>query len=120
MIKVAQAMQVMQVPGNRGMLAIDLQGIQSLMTAGIAGGLKGTQRSIGKACQYGAGIIDTHLLHLARQVVHALFDKGLGHGSHAVHFAVEPQSRVKAMGQQVPGDTATGNRCIQYGEGPYG
>ena len=43
MVKVIEPVQVVQVPGNRGLLAVDLKGVQGFVAAGVAGGLENRQ-----------------------------------------------------------------------------
>ena len=45
-IEIGKAVQVVQIPRNRGFFTIDLQGKERFVTAGITGGFEGTQRSV--------------------------------------------------------------------------
>src|SRR5713226_668169 len=113
MIKIVEAMQIVQVPGYRGMLAVDLKGVESLMAAGIARGFEDRQRAVLESCQKGAGVVDADFFHFARQIVLAFLDKGFGHGVHRSDAAVEPESRVDAVSEEVAGDAAAGGRDVQ-------
>src|ERR1700733_1719003 len=77
MIVVLQPVQVVQVPGNRSMFAVDLERVESLVPAGIARSLKSSQRSVLKARQEQTGIVDSYRFRLARQVVLPALDKSL-------------------------------------------
>jgi hypothetical protein len=39
-VEVAQPVQVVQVPGDRGVLAVDLERVERLVAAGVAGGFE--------------------------------------------------------------------------------
>src|SRR5882724_1809672 len=80
MIEIVEAMQIMQVPGYRGMLAVDLKGVESLVAAGIAGGFEDRQRAVLESCQKGAGVVDADFFHFARQIVLAFLNKRFRHG----------------------------------------
>ena len=112
-----EAMQVVQVPLEAHVLAIHLEGVESLMAAGITGGLKETQRTVVEVAHEGARVIDAHLLDLAGQGVLALFDKRLGHGADILNTAIEPHGRIDAVRQQVAGDTRTRGLHIQTPQG---
>ena len=64
----------------RGVFAVDFEGVQRLVAAGVAGGFEVGQRAVREAAEEGAGIVDADLLDLAGEVVLALLDERLGHG----------------------------------------
>jgi hypothetical protein len=68
MIEVLEAMKVVEIPGNRGVFAIDLEGVERLVAAGITGGLEGRQRTVGEPGQERAGIVDPDLFDLAGEL----------------------------------------------------
>ena len=80
-VEVLQPVQVVQVPVDRGVLAVDLEGVERLVAAGVARRFERGQRAVAEAAQEGAGVVDADLLDLAGQVVLALLDEGLGHGA---------------------------------------
>jgi hypothetical protein len=80
MIEILQAMQIVQVPENGCVLAVDLECIQRLVAARIAGRLERGQRSVVEARQERAGVVDAHFLHAAGQRMLALLDERFGHG----------------------------------------
>ena len=57
-VEVAEPMQVVQVPGDRGVLAVDLERVQGLVAAGVAGGLEVAQRAVAEAAEERAGVVD--------------------------------------------------------------
>src|SRR6185437_17154656 len=80
MIEKGKAMQVVQVPGDRSVLAIDFERIKRLVAARVAGRLKGCQRAVAEAREKGAGVVDLHLFDLAAHRMRALLDEGVGGG----------------------------------------
>src|SRR6266404_4006171 len=79
MIEELQAMQIVQVPGDRGMLTVDLQSVQRLVAARVASRFESRQRPIAEPCQECAGIVDPYVFDLAGQVVLAPLDEGLAY-----------------------------------------
>ena len=108
-IEILQPVQVVQVPGDRGVLAVDLERVERLVAARVAGRLESGQRAVGEARQEQAGVVDPDRLDLAGQGVLPLLDEGLGRRGDVVDAAVEPHRGVDAMGQQVAGHAAAGN-----------
>jgi len=95
------------------MLAVDLEGIQGLVAARVAGRFKAGQRAVVEAAHEGAGVVDAHLLDLARQVVLALLHERFGHGVNRGQRPVEPQGGVDAVSEQIAGDAAAGGGHVQ-------
>ena len=112
-IEILNAMQVVQVPKGRRVLAVDFERIESLVPARIACRFKRRERAIFKAAQKRAGIVNSDRLDVARQIVFALFDKGLGHRHHFADRAIQPQRRVNVVRQQIASHAAARNRHIQ-------
>ena len=112
-IEVLEAVQVVQVPEDGGVFAVDLEGVERLVAAGVAGGFERGQRAVVEAGQEGAGVVDADLLDLAGEVVLAFLDERLGHGVDRVDAAVEPHGGVDAVGQQVAGHAAAGHLDVQ-------
>ena len=108
-----EAVQIMQVPAQRAVFAVDLERVQRLVAAGIAGGLERCQRAIAETRQKCAGVVDRDLLDPAGQDVLALFDKSLGHGRNRGDGAIQPERGIDAMGEQVAGDAAAGDLGIE-------
>src|SRR2546421_7827437 len=102
-------MQIMEVPENGSMFAIDFEGVERLVPAGVAGGFEGGERAIFEAREKGAGIINADLLDSAAEGVLALFDEGFGHGIDFIYAAVEPDGRINAMSQEVASNAAAGD-----------
>src|SRR5215471_13488846 len=80
MVEPLQAMEIVQVPRDRCMLAVDLQGVQRLVAPRITSRLKRRQRPVAEARQEKTRIVDPDRLHLPREIVLALLDEGLGDG----------------------------------------
>ena len=110
MIEVAESMQVMQVPGDRCVLTVDLKGVQRLVASCVTGGLERSQGSILEATHEGTGIINAHLLDFASERMNAFLDERFRHGTHILNTAVEPEGGINTVSQQIAGDTAAG--CI--------
>ena len=64
-IEKLQAVQIVQVPDDGRILAVDFECVECFMTAGIAGGLKGGQRAVAEARQEEAGVVDADGFHLS-------------------------------------------------------
>ena len=79
-VAVFETVKVVQVPADRGVFAVDLKRIQSLVATSLTRGFKQAQRAVGEVAQEGTGIVNADLLDLARERVGALFDERLGHG----------------------------------------
>src|SRR6516225_520955 len=109
MVEPLQPMQIVQIPCERSVFAVDLEGVEGLMTAGVTGSFEGRQRSVLESGQECTSVIDPNLLLFAGQIVFALLYKGFGDRRHRVHFAVDPDSGVDAMSQQITGYTAPGH-----------
>ena len=80
-VEVLQPVQVVQVPLERGLLAVDLEGVERLVPAGVAGRFEEPERAVVEPAEEGAGVVDADRLDLARQVVLPLLDERLGHGA---------------------------------------
>ena len=79
MIEPLQAMQIVQVPARRRVLAVDLERVERLVAARVARRLEQRQRSVLEPAQERARIVDPDRLDLSGQRVRALLDEGLGH-----------------------------------------
>ena len=64
-IEELQAVEVMQIPADGGVGAVDLQRVQGLVAAGVTGGLKQAERSIVEVTMEDTGVIDSDFLFLA-------------------------------------------------------
>src|SRR6266436_5926175 len=74
MIKILQAVQIMQVPENRSMFAVDFESIQGLVPTRITSRFKGGEGPVVKPGEESASIVDAHLLHFAGEVMFAFLD----------------------------------------------
>ena len=112
-VEVLEPVEVVEVPLQRGLLAVDLEGVERLVAAGVAGRLEEAERAVLEPAEERAGVVDLDRLDLAGQVVLALLDERLGHGGDGGDGAVEPEGRVDAVGQQVAGDARAGGRGVE-------
>src|SRR4029079_2828151 len=85
-------------------LAVDLEGVERLVAAGVAGRLEGAERAVGEAGEGGRGVVYGERLDAPGIGVGALLDEGLGHRAEARDRAVDPEGGVEAMGEEVAGD----------------
>src|SRR5438445_433022 len=74
-IEVLQSMQIMQVPNDRRMLAINFERIQRLVPASVSRCFERRERSVLKARQKRTRIVDADRLNLARQIMPAALDE---------------------------------------------
>src|ERR1043165_650850 len=117
MIEVLEPMQVVQVPEYRSMLAVDLERVEGFVAAGVTSRFKRGEGAVLEAGEKRAGVVDTHLLDLAGEVVLAFFDEGLGHRAHFVDGPVHPDGRIDAMRQQIAGHARPSRLQVQTPEG---
>src|SRR5690606_29130615 len=103
-VEVREVVEVVEVPCERLLLAVDLEGVERLVTAGVAGALEDGQRAVLEAGEEGAGVVDGDGMLFAGAGVDALLDEGLGHGGDGDDLAVDPAGGVDAVGEQVAGD----------------
>jgi len=108
-----EPMQVVQVPGDRHVLAVDLEGVQGLVPASVAGRFERRQRAVMEPAHEGAGVVDPDFLDLARQHVLAFFNERLGHGGEVVDRPVEPERGVDAVGEEISRDAGPGRGHIE-------
>src|SRR4051812_8781679 len=106
-------MEVVKVPLDRGLLAVDLEGVECLVPAGVAGRLEQTERAVLEPAEERAGVVDADWLDLARKVVLALLDERLGHRRNGGDAPVQPDRRVDAMGEQVAGHARAGRGDVE-------
>jgi len=78
-IKILQAVQIVQIPGDRGLLAVDLERIERFVAAGVACGLEAPEGTVSEAGEEEACVVDPDRFDFARQVVHPLLDERVGH-----------------------------------------
>ena len=65
-IEELDAMQIVKIPFCRRILAVDLERVERLVAARVASSFKSSQRSIRKARENRARIVDSNRLHFAR------------------------------------------------------
>ncbi len=113
MIEVIKPVQVVQIPLQRGLLAVDLECVQGLVPASVPGGFKQPQRAVVEPAKEGTSVVDSHRLDLAGEVMLSFFHERLGHGADGIDVPVEPEGRVDAVREQVAGDARAGRRHIE-------
>src|SRR2546421_1084021 len=116
MIEVLEPVQIVKVPKNGGIFAVDLEGIEGLMSARVTGRFERRQRAVPEARQESAGVVDANLFHFAGEVVLALLDEGLGHGAYFVNRAIQPDRGIDAVSQQITRDPRARGLDVQAPE----
>ncbi len=66
-IEVLEAVQVVEVPLQRRLLAVNLEGVERLVTAGVTGRFEEAERAVLEPAEERAGVVDLHRLDLARE-----------------------------------------------------
>ena len=112
-IEPLQPMQVVEVPTDRSVLTVDLEGVQRFVTAGVPGRLEQAERTVLEVTEEGTGVIDPDRLHLSRLGVHPFLHERLGHGRHISDRTVQPNGSIDAVSEQVAGHAGTGGVDIQ-------
>src|SRR5687767_12844707 len=112
-IEVLQAMQVVQVPKDGSVLAIDLKRVKGFVAAGITGRLERGERTVLEAREESACIIDADFLHLASELMRPLLHERLSHGADFINAPVEPDGGVDAVREQIAGHAGAGGLHVQ-------
>ena len=108
-----QPVHVVQVPQEGAALAVDLQRVERLVAAGVAGGLEQSERAVVEAGEHRGGVVDADRLQLAGFGMLALLDEGLGHRREAADRSVDPDGGVEAVGDEVAGDPRARRRDVE-------
>ncbi len=107
MIEELNPMQIVQVPHGGSMLAIDLERVQRLVPARIAGGLECRERAVAKSTLRNALASSIRTgCNFAGQGMFALFDECLGHGGDFGDGTIQPERRIDGVRQQIARDSA--------------
>ena len=106
----------MQVEAQGAVHAVDLEGLERLVTAGVAGTLEQAHRAVLEAAKEHAGVVDGDGRPGPGSLVDPFLDEGLGLGHHLDDRAVQPHRRVDAMRQQIAGDAGAGDGGIEAPE----
>ena len=115
-VEVVEAVEVMQVPLEGLVLAVDLERVEGLVAAGVAGGLELRDRAVFEAAQEDGGVVDGDGLLLARGGVHALLDERLGDRGDLGDVTVDPAGRVDTVGEEVARHAGTGGGGVEAPE----
>src|ERR1039457_3606646 len=59
-IEVLQTVQIVEVPDDGCVLAVDFQGVQGLVPAGVTRGLEGGEGAVAEAGKEETGVVDAH------------------------------------------------------------
>ena len=118
-VEVLQAVQVVQVPDDRGVLAVDLERVERLVAAGVAGRFEHgrASRSSKRQRNAQASSMPTFSTLPVRLCLRSLTNVSVIAVTLLIG-AVEPEGRVDAVGQQVAGDAAAGRRRHRAATGP--
>ena len=98
------------------MFTIDFKGVKRLVTPGVTGGFKQTQRTIGETAEKCTGIIDAHRFNLAGQIMFSLFDECFRHRRDIRYGTIDPECGINTVCQQVASDSGTGGIDVQTPE----
>ena len=90
MVEPLQAMEVVQVPARRGVLAVDLQRVERLVTARIARRFEERERAVLEPAEECTRVVDADRLDAAGERMLALLDERLGHRRDAGERTVQP------------------------------
>src|SRR5262249_59170221 len=74
MIEILQAVQIMEIPHGRSVLAIDFQRVQGFVASCITCGFESRHRSVFETAQKGTRVIDADRFDAACKVILPLFD----------------------------------------------
>lgn len=83
-VEVLEAMQVVEIPRQAGVFAVDLEGVEGFVTSGIASRLKQPERAVAEVAEERAGVIDMDRFFLAGLSVDPFLDEGFGHSADIV------------------------------------
>src|ERR1043166_2566843 len=100
-IEVLQAVEIVQIPENGSAFAVNLKSVEGFVATRITGEFESCERTVVQTGQERAGVIDAHLFNFAGEVVFPFLNECLGHGRDGVDFAIEPNSSIDAMRQEV-------------------
>ena len=115
-VEVVQAVEVMEIPLQRLLLAVDFERVEGLVAACVAGRLELGERTVFEAAQEDARIIDGDGVDLAGGGMDAFFNEGLGHCRYFGDLTVDPSGRVDAMREQVARHAGTSGRGVEAPE----
>ena len=106
----------MKVPLEGLLLAVDLERVERLVAAGVAGGFELRDRAVLEAAEEDRGVVDGDGLLLARGGVDALLDERLGDRGDLGDVTVDPAGRVDAVREQVARHAGTGGGGVEAPE----
>ena len=115
-IEVGETVEVVEVPGERLVVAVDFEGFECFVSTGVAGGLEDGGGAVFETGEEGAGVVDRDRMNLSGFLVDALLDEGFGHGGDTDDVAVDPAGAVDVVCEEVAGDAGAGGRGIESPE----
>ena len=115
-VEVVETVEVVEVPLEGLMFAVDLEGVERLVAASVAGGFELRDRTVLEAAEENRGVVDGDGLLLARGGVDAFLDERLGHRGDLGDVTVDPASRVDAVRKQVARHAGTSGSGVEAPE----
>ena len=112
-LEILKAVEVVEVPKNGSVFAVDFEGVEGFVSASISCGFERGERSVPKPGEESTGIIDANFFDFSGQVVLALLDKGFGHSIDGFKASIQPESGVDAVGKEVAGNAAAGDFDVE-------
>src|SRR5262245_57787659 len=67
--EILEPMQIVKIPENGGVLAVNLEGVKRFMAARITGGFEGRKRTIAEPGEECAGVVDPYGFNFAGEVM---------------------------------------------------
>jgi hypothetical protein len=67
-VEPVEAVEVVEVPLDGGVFAVDFEGVEGFVAAGVAGGFEGGEGAVVEAGEEGAGVVDADGFDLAGEV----------------------------------------------------
>ena len=101
MVEVSEAVEIVEVPREGFVMAVDLEGLVRFMTAGVAGGFEDGGGAIFKTGKESAGVIDGDRVFFTGLLVDTFFDEGLGHGGNGDDVTIDPAGAVDVVRKEI-------------------
>ena len=90
MIEILEPMQIMQIPSDTCVFAVDFQGVKGFVAACIAGRLEESERAVIEVAEERASVVDVDGGLFAGLDVGSFFDERFGHCADIVDRTVDP------------------------------
>jgi len=115
-VEIAEVVEIVKIPSERFLFAVDFEGVQRFVAAGVTSGFEDGERAVFKPGEEGAGIVDGDRVFGTGFGMDALFDEGFGHRGNGNDFAVDPAGGVDAVSKKVTGYAGACGCCIEAPE----